>query len=130
MTNLIEALELARTFQENDAMMQRTKQFFTVSPQHGKVFADHIDIIRKLEDFLLTLGNEDARISLTDDDYSVDYYFLVDQLQNGSIRNFYMDIKLIRAEMLALTTPDGLEEFKKLNEFWEKLELSVYVLIK
>jgi hypothetical protein len=130
MTNLLESITLVKHFMENDLMMQRTRDFFKVSSAYKKIFSDQIDAIREIQEYLNQLTNKFSAFGLTDGEYEVNYMMLVDSIKNGTLNRYYLECKSIRAEMISITNANNLEEFKKLNEYWEQIELSIGVIIR
>lgn len=130
MTNLLESITLVKHFLENDLMIQRTRDFFKVSASYKKIFSDQMDAIREIEEYLLQLSGDSAPFTLCDDEYQVNYMVLVDSIKNGTLNRYYLEVKSIRAEMISITKADTLEEFKKLNEYWEQIELSIGVILR
>lgn len=130
MTNLIESIQLVKVSAENEMATRNTKYFFGTNARYTKLFYEQHQIIKRVEAFLNSLMNKDANYKLGDREYTLDFFFLLDSLQTGKVRGLYLDVKSLRAEMLAITTPENLETFKRLNDFWEQIELSLGVLLK
>ena len=129
MTNLTFSLELAKAISENEFTIEQTIDFLCADHKKRVAYAESIDMIRKIDRLLLKLIEEGA-VTLEDGDHSINFFNLCDAIQAGEVHTAYRSCKVIRAEMLIETTADKLEDFKRLSEYWETLELNFGMLLK
>jgi hypothetical protein len=131
MTNLIEIFQFLNDYDEDSRsnLFKRSVDMFGPTGHSRSSFIDQIKAVERIESWFTSLVS-DSLYTLSDGDYSIDFVFLCESLQAGRIRDMYINIKAIRAEMLAIATPDTFEEFKKLNEFWQSMELSLRVVVR
>ena len=132
MTNLTEIFQFLNDYDEESRLdqLQASKNFFCSSVKNRSIFIDQVKAIDKIEGWMIAAIVDSGIFTLSDGDNDIDFMVLCDSLSDGRIREMYIQIKGIRAEMLAITTPETLEEFKALNEFWESLELAFQVMMK
>jgi hypothetical protein len=129
MTNLIESIELVKALAEHEFAIGNSISFLHKDKSNKKAYSEAVDMIHHIDRLLVRLA-EDCEVQLSNADYSVNFFALCDAIKSGDILKAYRSCKVIRAEMLIETTPDNLEEFKTLSEFWESLELSFGMLLK
>jgi hypothetical protein len=132
MTNLTEIFQFLNDYDQEsiDNHLRRSAAMFSATGQSRSIFIAQIKSVERIESWITSLVVDNSAYELSDGEYSIDFIFLCDSLKEGLIRDMYIRIKGIRAEMLAITTPGTFEEFKQLNEFWETLELCFQVMMK
>lgn len=131
MTNVTEIFQFLNDYDEERRAIKidGSKNLFCTTGKNRSIFIDQVKAIDKIDAWIDQVL-QDGPYLLSDGDNYLDFIFLCDSLSDGRIREMYIQIKGIRAEMLAITTPETLQEFKALNEFWESLELSFQVMMK
>ena len=129
MTNLVEIFQFIKEYGNSKELFQDSKSFFCDTKKNRACFIDQINDIVMIESWIGAI-TEEGNFMLTNGGHRIDYLFVCGSVANGRIQRMYLSIKSIRAEMLSMTTSDTLEQFKKLNDFWETLELSLQVMMK
>jgi len=129
MTNLIEIFQFL-----NDYEPKQIKDFFHQSrnyfcARNRSIYAEQVRYITEVHNWYCELVN-DSGCTLSDGAHSVNFLLICHSLTSKQVSQMHGNIKSIRAEMLAITTPESLEAFKKLNQFWESLELSLQVMME
>lgn len=130
MTNLHYSLELARSFGGQDIIIDRTIEFFGPTTKEKAAFAEIIDAVNKVENFLTRLFDTTSGIHLSDGDNEINFNVLIDAIESAQLSTIYLNVRMIRQELVVVAKKETLEEMKELYDFWELLELPIQQLLK
>lgn len=130
MTNLKYSIELASEYMTQDAMIDRTIQFFGPTTKEKAAFAEIIDAVKKVEEFMERLTNTETGLSLSDGETDINYSVLVDAIESAQLSTLYVNVRMIRQELVVVAKKENLEEMKELYDYWEYLELPIQQLLK
>lgn len=123
MKTLLRIFDLADIY--SDDLILDTYQFFFKTAKRKKAFKDITLDINTFADWMELLKSTDVHFYISNIDHSLDYVHLTNSIESGQIKEFYLNARLIRQELLSIATKDEFEEMKKLHEFWENLEVSL-----
>jgi hypothetical protein len=68
--------------------------------------------------------------TLSYNDIDIDFIHLIEQIQEGKISQYISLARIIKAEMVLVINADNLEEFKKLNNYWDSLQLHLEKVVR
>lgn len=122
MTNLTEIFELGSDYAVPNDFLSDTRDFFCREKSRCALpeMVEGLNRIRDWFDMANTTGT--INISHPGLDMEFNYLYLMETINNGCVRSLYLEVKEIRAEMKAMLSKDNLDEYKRLDDFWEVLE--------
>ncbi len=130
MTNLRYSLDLIKEYNSHDANVDRTIKFFGTTAKERSAFAEIIDAVQQVEAFMDRLNNTDTGLHLSDGDEMVNYSVLTEAIETAQLSTIYVNIRMIRQELVVVATKKNLDEMKELYDFWEFLELPIQQMLK
>lgn len=128
MSNLIYSVDLIKCYAENPSAIDATISFLNGGEAGKFIPTDEIEVIGKIRE-VLDLLKADGPFMLSDKRTQVNFLYLTELIKTDFLREACGCITVIKAELLALTTPDTLEEFKQLYEFWDVTELFIRMIL-
>ena len=129
MTNLIEIFQFLNDYEPKQIKenFQSSRNYFLA--RNRMICAEMVRYITEVHNWYCELSN-DSGYTLSDGTHRVNFLLICQSISTKQVSQMHGNIKAIRAEMLSVTTAESLDEFKKLNQFWESLELSLQVMME
>ena|SRR5690606_10844924 len=122
MTNLTEIFELGSDYAVPNEFLSDTRDFFC-REKSKCALPEMVEGLNKIRDWF-DMAHTKGVINIKHDelDLEFNYLYLMESISNGSVRGLYLDVKEIRAELKFLLSKDNLDQYKRLDDFWEVLE--------
>lgn len=130
MTKLHYSLDLVKQYNEHDAMIDLTLDFFGTTTKEKSAFAEIIDAIYKVDAFMNRLTDTNTGIHLSDGEDMVNYDVLMDAIESAQLSTLYVNVRMIRQELVVIATKSNLDQMKELYDYWELMELPMQQLLK
>ncbi|WP_373399666.1 hypothetical protein V8V91_08415 [Algoriphagus halophilus] len=73
---------------------------------------------------------QDSTHELINGEHSINFLHLVNSMESYELQSIYLNVKLIRQELLVAATKEEFEEMKELHAFWENMEAPLLRLLK
>ena len=122
MTNLTEIFELGSDYAVPNEFLSDTRDFFC-NEKKKCAFPDLVESINRIRDWF-DMANTSGTINISHAgmDLEFNYLYLMETISNGCVRSLYLEVKEIRTELKALLSTGNVEEYKRLDDYWELLE--------
>lgn len=122
MTNLTEIFELGNDYAVPNEFLSDTRDFFCREKKKC-AFPELVESINRIWNWF-EIANTHGVINIHHAELSIqfNYLYIMESVGNGCIRSLYLEVKEIRTELKALLSSANVEEYKRLDEFWEVLE--------
>jgi len=122
MTNLTEIFELGSDYAVPNEFLSDTRDFFC-REKSKCALPEMVEGLNRIRDWF-DMANTSGTINITHPGLEIEfnYLYLMETISNGRVRSLYLEVKEIRTEMKALLSKDNLDEYKRLDNFWEVLE--------
>lgn len=130
MNHLTEVFEIIRSHFDVPSVLTATEKYFAETSQSKKVYQEQIIFTRSVQEWLNRLQSEGTYNITGFDSKSVDFFYLVEWMESGAMKDMYWDVKVLKAELITMINKDNIEKFKEINDFWEQMELSLSTMIK
>lgn len=130
MTNLHYSIDLVNQYQSDTKSISDTKYLFNSSPKKRVAFADVLENIESVKNWLDHISQTDKGPKLLLGNTSVNFNRLVESIKSEKLNDIYIKVRSIRQELIVVATKDTIERIKPLYDYWEYLEIPIQNLLK